>query len=84
LTSTLIYYKDIFIGAVLGGQDVAQAAQQFGLKDSTAHSIMKKYNTTGTTENQPHLGCTPKLTDVAKHYIVCTACKNCCTPFSEI
>jgi hypothetical protein len=33
--------KNIFIGAVLGGQDVAQAAWQFGLKDSTAYSIMK-------------------------------------------
>jgi hypothetical protein len=53
LTSTLLCYKkqNLFIGAVLSGQDIAQAAWQFGLKDITTHCIMKKYNVTGTAEN---------------------------------
>jgi transposase len=76
--------KNLFIGAVLSGQDIAQAAWKFGLKDSTAHSIMKKYNTTGTAKNRPRSGRLMKLTDTAKHHIVCTARKNCRAPFSEI
>jgi transposase len=64
--------KNLFIGAVLGGQDIAQAAQKFGLKDSTARSIMKKYNATGTAENRPRSGRPTKLTDTAKHHIVRT------------
>ena len=62
--------KNLFVGAVLGGQDVAEAAHQFGLKGSTARSILKKYNTTGTTENQPRSGRPTKLTDVDKCHII--------------
>jgi transposase len=76
--------KNLFIGAVLGGQDIAQAARKFGLKDSTARSIMKKYNATGTAENRPRSGCPTKLTDTAKRHIVRTAHKNRRAPFSEI
>jgi transposase len=76
--------KNLFIGAVLGGQDIAQAAQKFGLKDSTARSIMKKYNATGTAENRPRSGRPTKLTDTAKRHIVRTAHKNRRAPFSEI
>jgi transposase len=76
--------KNLFIGAVLGGQDIAQAARKFGLKDSTARSIMKKYNATGTAENRPRSGRPTKLTDTAKRHIVRTARKNRRAPFSEI
>ena len=76
--------KNLFVGAVLGGQTIAQAALHFGLKDSTARSIMKKYYTMGTTENQPCSGRPPKLTDADKHYIIRTAQKQHQTPFSEI
>ena len=62
--------KNLFIGAVLGGQDVAEAAHQFGLKGSTTRSILKQYNMTGTTENQPRSGRPMKLTDVDKRHII--------------
>lgn len=76
--------KNLFVGAVLGGQDIAEAARQFGLKHSTARSILKKYNATGTTENQPRSGRPTKLTDVDKRHIIREARKNRRAPFSEI
>jgi transposase len=76
--------KNLFVGAVLGGQDVAQAARHFGLKDSTARSILKKYHETGTTENQTRSGRPPKLTEADKRQIVRTARKERRTPFSKI
>ncbi len=76
--------KNLFVSAVFGGQDIAKAACQFGLKDSTTHSILKKFSTTGTTENQPRSGRPTKLTDVNKCHIIREARKNCQTPFLEI
>ena len=76
--------KNLFVGAVLGGQDVAEAVHQFGLRGSTACSILKKYNMTGTTETQPHSGCPTKLMDVDKCHIIQEAQKNQQTPFSQI
>ena len=68
--------KNLFVGAVLGGQTIAQAASHFGLKDSTARSIMKKYFMTGTTENQPRSGRPSKLTNADKCLIIRTARKQ--------
>ena len=62
--------KNLFVGAVLGGQTIAQAALYFGLKDSTAQSIINKYFMTGTTENHLRSGHPPKLTDADKCLII--------------
>ena len=68
--------KNLFIGAVLGGQDVAEVAHQFVLKGSTACNILKEYNMTGTTENQPCSGCPTKLMYVDKCHIIREARKT--------
>jgi transposase len=43
--------KNKFIGAVIAGKSIAQAARLFDIKDPTARSIWKKYEKTGSAEN---------------------------------
>ena len=68
--------KNKLIGAVEAGESVAQAARCYDIKKDTAHSIMKKYKVTGSTENLLCSGRPPKLMDADKCHIVQTAQKQ--------
>ena len=53
--------KNQFVGAVIAGANVADAAVTFGIKRTTAMKIWRKYEETGSVENKPRSGRPPKL-----------------------
>lgn len=76
--------KNWFIGMMLGGAKLTQAAQQIGLPKSMAHDLWKKYKDTGTTRNHPCSGCPIIVDDRIKRVVTRTAKKNRRKPFAEI
>jgi len=76
--------KNKLIGAIDAGESVAKAARHYHINENSACSIVKKYNSTGSTKNLPCSGRPLKMAEGDKCLIVQAARKQCYTPFDEI
>ena len=76
--------KNKFIGAVIAGKRIAEAARIFDIKDPTARSIWKKYKKMGSAKNLARSGRPEKLSDRDKRLLIKTTRKERRTPFGEL
>jgi transposase len=76
--------KNKFIGAVLAGNTIKEAANTHNIPQSTASDIWHKYKKTGSTHNLPRSGCPNKVTTHTSRAITRLAKQNHRKPYHKI
>ena len=76
--------KNHFIGAVIAGSSISEAACQENIPPSTAVDLYNKYQKTGSTKNCPCSGCPPKVTAQGRCLLVRKAVSVRRIPLAEI
>ena len=76
--------KNQFIGAVLSGVSVPQAARDNSIPQSTAYSLWHKYKTTGSTDALPRSGRPPKVTPRLARRLVLETKKHRQKPLRDV